>query len=139
MGRIVLLLLLPLFLFGSTVKPFKWNNGESFLTFLERKKLPLALFYKLDKEDQKLTEDIPFHANCQMLISDKNTIEQVLIPMNDELQLQIYLTPKKRYKMDVHWSAPVFLNCGRRGFLTHVYLAYANQFCHVLLYGSFPR
>lgn len=101
MGRFVLLLLLPLFLFGSTVKPFKWNNGESFLTFLERKKLPLSLFYKLDKEDQKLTEDIPFHAKCQMLVSDKNIIEQILIPINDELQLQIYLTPKKRYKMQV--------------------------------------
>ena len=101
MGRFVLLLLLPLFLFGSTVKPFKWNNGESFLTFLERKKLPLALFYKLDREDRKLTEDIPFHAKCQMLVSDKNIIEQILIPMNDELQLQIYLTPQKRYKMQV--------------------------------------
>ena len=101
MGRFLLLLLFPLFLFASSVKPFKWNNGESFLTFLEHKKLPLALFYKLDKEDQKLTEDIPFRANCQMLISNKNIIEQVLIPINDELQLQIYLTPKKRYSMQV--------------------------------------
>ncbi|MDP1784931.1 MAG: peptidoglycan DD-metalloendopeptidase family protein [Sulfuricurvum sp.] len=101
MGRLVLLLLLPLFLFGSSVKSFKWKDGESFLTFLEDKKLPLSLFYNLDKEDQQLTEDIPFTANCQMLISDKNIIEQILIPVNDELQLQIYLTPKKRYKMHV--------------------------------------
>lgn len=101
MGRVVLLLLLPLFLFASSVKPFKWKNGESFLTFLEHKKLPLSLFYNLDKEDQQLTEDIPFTANCQMLISDKNIIQQILIPVNDELQLQIYLTPKKRYQMHV--------------------------------------
>lgn len=101
MGRYLWLLLLPLFLFGSTVKPFKWHNGESFLTFLEHKKLPLSLYYNMDGEDQKLTEDIPFTANCQMLISDKNIILQILIPVNDELQLQIYLTPKKRYIMRV--------------------------------------
>ena len=55
----------------------------------------------MDSEDQKLTEDIPFTASCQMLVSDKNTIQQILIPANDELQLQIYLTPKKRYHMRV--------------------------------------
>lgn len=101
MGRYVWLLLLPLFLFGSTVKPFKWKNGESFLHFLEHKKLPLSLYYNMDKEDQKLTEDIPFSATCQMLIGDKKTIEQILIPLNDELQLQIYLTKKKKYRLHV--------------------------------------
>ena len=101
MGRIVLFLLLPIFLFASQVKLFKWNEGESFLTFLERKKLPLALFYNMDAEDQKLTEDIPYSAKCQMLVSSNRIIEQILIPVNDELQLQIYLTPKKRYTMKV--------------------------------------
>jgi len=101
MGRFLGLLLLPLFLFGATVKPFKWNNGESFLTFLERKKLPLSVYYNLDKEDQKLTEDIPYSANCQMLLNDKHVIQQILIPVNDELQLQIYITPKKKYALNV--------------------------------------
>ncbi len=101
MGRFFLLLLLPLLLFGNTVKHFKWKDGESFLTFLERKKLPLSLYYDLDKEDQKLTEDIPYSANCQIAVDDQNFIHQVLIPVNDELQLQIYLTPKKRYAMKV--------------------------------------
>ena len=66
MGRFFVLLLLPLLLFGGSVKPFKWKDGESFLSFLERKKLPLSVYYNLDKEDQKLTEDIPFSANCQI-------------------------------------------------------------------------
>lgn len=101
MGRIAALLLLPIFLFASHVELFKWNNGESFLTFLERKKLPLSLFYKLDSEDQKLTEDIPYTASCQMLVTPQKTIDQVLIPVNDELQIHIYLTPKKRYAMHV--------------------------------------
>lgn len=101
MGRFFALLLLPLLLFGGTVKPFKWKDGESFLTFLERKKLPLRVYYNLDKEDQKLTEDIPYSANCQMMVDDQNFIHQILIPVNDELQLQIYLTPKRRYEMKV--------------------------------------
>jgi murein DD-endopeptidase MepM/ murein hydrolase activator NlpD len=101
MGRFLLLLLLPLLLFGATVQHFKWKDGESFLTFLERKKLPLRVYYNLDKEDQKLTEDIPYSANCQMLVDDHNFIHQILIPVNDELQLQIFLTPKKRYEMKV--------------------------------------
>jgi len=101
MGRIFALLLLPILLFGGSVKPFKWNNGESFLTFLERKKIPLSVYYNLDKEDQKLTEDIPYSANCQMVLDRKNIIRQILIPVNDELQLQIYLTPKKRYALQV--------------------------------------
>ncbi|MDD2837347.1 peptidoglycan DD-metalloendopeptidase family protein [Sulfuricurvum sp.] len=101
MGRLFALLLLPILLFGGTVIPFKWNNGESFLTFLERKKLPLSVYYNLDKEDQKLTEDIPYSANCQMVVNSKKIIQQILIPVNDELQLQIYLTPKKRYELQV--------------------------------------
>ena len=84
-------------LFGAVVKPFKWNNGESFLHFLERKKLPLSLYYNMDKDDQTLTEDIPYNANCQMLVDDKNIIRQILIPVNDELQLQIYYRQKKGY------------------------------------------
>jgi murein DD-endopeptidase MepM/ murein hydrolase activator NlpD len=101
MGRFFIVMLLPLLLFGGTVKHFKWKDGESFLTFLERKKLPLKVYYNLDKEDQKLTEDIPYNANCQMVVDNKNLIQQVLIPVNDELQLQIYLTPKRRYETKV--------------------------------------
>lgn len=101
MGRIFALLLLPILLFGDVIKPFKWKDGESFLHFLERKKLPLSLYYNVDKEDQKLTEDIPYSANCQMVIDGKNVIRQILIPVNDELQLQIYHLPKKGYQMKV--------------------------------------
>lgn len=101
MGRFLALLMLPMILFGAVVKPFKWNDGESFLHFLERKKLPLSLYYKMDKDDQTLTEDIPYNANCQMVVDDKKIIQQILIPVNDELQIQIYLRPKKGYRSKV--------------------------------------
>jgi murein DD-endopeptidase MepM/ murein hydrolase activator NlpD len=101
MGRLLVFLLLPLFLYSATIVPFKWNDGESFLAFLERKKLPLSLYYDLDQEDQRLTEDIPYNANCQMLINHKKIIRQLLIPINDELQLNIYQTPQKRYALKI--------------------------------------
>jgi hypothetical protein len=41
MGRFFVLLLLPLLLFGGTVKHFKWKDGESFLTFSRAKKTSL--------------------------------------------------------------------------------------------------
>jgi hypothetical protein len=74
---------------------------KAFSPFLERKKLPLRVYYNLDKEDQKLTEDIPYSAKCQMVVDNQNFIQQILIPVNDELQLQIYLTPKRRYETKV--------------------------------------
>ncbi len=101
MGRIILFLLVPFLSYASVVVPFTWKDGESFLTFLERKKLPLNLFYNLDKEDQKATEDIPFNAHGQFLVNDKKQIEQVLIPVNDELQLHIYRAHSKKYEMHV--------------------------------------
>ncbi len=101
MGRIFIFLVLPILLMGAVVKPFKWKDGESFLHFLERKKLPLSIYYDVDREDQKLTEDIPYSANCQMLVDDKNIMRQILIPVNDELQLNIFHVPEKGYRMKV--------------------------------------
>lgn len=65
MGRFFALLLLPLLLFGGTVKHFKWKDGESFLTFLERKKLPLRVYYNLDKEDQNSPKISPIPLNAK--------------------------------------------------------------------------
>jgi murein DD-endopeptidase MepM/ murein hydrolase activator NlpD len=101
MGRIILLLLLPFLSYAAIVQPFTWKDGESFLTFLERKKLPLKLYYNLDKEDQQATEDIPYNAHGQFLLNDKNQILQVLIPVNDELQIHIYRTSSNKYSMRV--------------------------------------
>ncbi|HLD23527.1 MAG TPA: peptidoglycan DD-metalloendopeptidase family protein, partial [Sulfuricurvum sp.] len=42
-----------------------------------------------------------FTAKCQMVVDNQNFIQQILIPVNDELQLQIYLTPKRRYETKV--------------------------------------
>ncbi len=87
----ILFLLLCSAVFASSVQDFRWKSGETYLVFLEKNKLPLKeLYYNLDKDDQKLTEEIRSGVNCQILKDTNNTIEQVLIPMNDELQIHIY-------------------------------------------------
>ena len=87
--RYFLLFLLQLTLFGSIVEYERWPKGETFLTFLEHQKLPQSIYYDLDNEDQKLTEEIRAGFNYQILRDDNGTLQQALIPVNDELQLHI--------------------------------------------------
>ncbi|MEA3522448.1 MAG: peptidoglycan DD-metalloendopeptidase family protein [Campylobacterota bacterium] len=90
-----LLFLLPLTLFGASVEYERWPSGETFLTFLEHQKLPQATYYDLDAEDQKLTEEIRSGFNYQILRDVNDSIEQVLIPINDELQLHLMCKAQK--------------------------------------------
>lgn len=100
MGRIVWgVLLLPMLLFASSMESFKWSQGETYLMFLERLKLPQALYYEIDKEDQKITEEIRSGVEYQMLRDANGTVEQVLIPVSEELQLHIYRQKDRSYAL----------------------------------------
>ena len=91
MVRLGVLLLLPLLLFAAKMDEETWQSGETYLHFLERHNLPAKpLYYDLDKEDQKVTEEIISGVHYQVLRDDNATLEQVLIPVNDELQLHIF-------------------------------------------------
>ncbi len=89
MVRIGVLLLLPMLLFSASVQNLNWSSGETLLTFLESNNLPQNIYYDLDREDQKLTEEIISGVTYQLLRDEDGTIRQVLIPINDELQLHI--------------------------------------------------
>lgn len=91
--RIVLLLFFIFIssLFAARVEHFRWSNGDTYLTFLEKNSLPLKqLYYDIDADEQHLSEDIIAGVHCQMLRDDNKKILQVLIPLNDELQIHIY-------------------------------------------------
>ncbi len=91
MIRFLLLFLLTTSLFSAKVENFRWVNGETYLIFLEKNSLPLKkLYYDLDKDDQRLTEEMRAGINCQILRGSNNSIEQLLLPLNDELQIHIY-------------------------------------------------
>jgi murein DD-endopeptidase MepM/ murein hydrolase activator NlpD len=90
MFRFILLFLLPVAVFASEIEFKKWENGESFLNFLEKHNLPQKIYYNLDKDDQTITEEIYAGVNIQIMRDSNATIEQVLIPISEELQLHIY-------------------------------------------------
>ena len=70
---------------------FRWNNGETYLVFLQKHKLPIRpLYYNLDKDDQRLTEEMRAGVHYQILKNSAGEILQLLLPLNDELQIHIY-------------------------------------------------
>ena len=77
-------------LFASTVDRHKWENGESYLLFLQRNNLPTKpLYYNLDRDDRQLTEEMRSGIHYQILRDTKGNIEQILLPLNNELQIHI--------------------------------------------------
>ena len=101
MLRFLLLLTLSLSLFASEVEQHRWKNGEMFLSFLEKHKLPLKeLYYNIDKDDQKLTLELRSGIHYQILRGTDGIIQQILLPLNSELQIHIYKT-KKSYSLEI--------------------------------------
>lgn len=91
MIRFFILFLLPIAILASEVERFRWINGETYLVFLENNNLPVRkLYYNLDTFDQRLTEEMRSGVHCQILKDSTGAIEQVLLPLNDELQVHIY-------------------------------------------------
>ncbi len=101
MIKLFILLLLTTTLFASKVETYRWSNGESYLSFLQKNKLPLkSLYYDLDKEEQELAEEILYGVRYQILKNDSGEITQLLIPINDELQVHIH-KPKGEFEFEI--------------------------------------
>lgn len=100
MIRFFLLFLFTTSLFSSEVERFRWPSGETYLVFLERNNLPVRkLYYNLDKDDQRLTEEMRAGIHYSMLKDENGNILQLLLPLNDELQIHIYKENNK-YKFE---------------------------------------
>ena len=117
MIRFFILFLLTTSLFSATVKRERWKSGETYLIFLEKKKLPIReLYYNLDKDDQRLTEEMRTGVHYQILEDNNGTIEQILLPLNDELQIHIY-KDKNHYKFE---AIPIISNTKTEAFSTTI-------------------
>ncbi|MDD3476283.1 MAG: peptidoglycan DD-metalloendopeptidase family protein [Sulfurimonas sp.] len=91
MIRFFIFLFLVTSLFGARVETFRWSNGETYLSFLEKNNLPLkTLYYNLDEDERQLSEEILTGVNFQITRDKDETIAQAFIPLNDELQIHIY-------------------------------------------------
>ena len=109
----ILFLFLTSLLFSSKVESFRWSNGETYLVFLEKHKLPVKpLYYNLDKDDQILTQEMRAGINCNILRDKNQNILQMLLPLNDELQIHIYKY-KKSYKFE---AIPIVSNTKTEAF-----------------------
>ncbi len=100
MKQFFILFLLITSLYSSEVENFRWKNGVTYSDFLSQNLLPRKpLLDKLDDDDRKSVEEIRAGVHCQILKNKKGEIEQVLIPLNDELQIHIYKF-KDSYKFE---------------------------------------
>lgn len=76
--------------FGAVLHEQKWPKGDSLLEFLERHSLPLSIYYSLDREEKELAEEIYAGVKFQILKGEDEAIEQVLIPISEEMQMHIF-------------------------------------------------
>lgn len=86
--------------FGAYLEEPKWPKGETFLSFLDKNGIPSSLYYSLDREEQELAAEIVAGIRYQILRNDDNQLEQVLIPIGDELQMHI-IKNNDQYTMEI--------------------------------------
>lgn len=96
----IILLICILFntLFSAQIEELSWQKGESFLTFLEKNKIPLKLYYDLDKEDQELCSEIQSGNRFFSYTEDDGSLTQALIPVSLDMQIHIYKDSSNEYK-----------------------------------------
>ena len=96
----IILLICILFntLFSAQIEELSWQKGESFLTFLEKNKIPLKLYYDLDKEDQELCSEIQSGNRFFSYTEEDGSLIQALIPVSLDMQIHIYKDSSNEYK-----------------------------------------
>lgn len=98
--KVLMVVLMVVGMQGAYMEELRWEKGETFLTFLEKQQLPLAIYYDLDAEDKELAGEILSGIRYQLLRDDDGTLEQVLIPIGEELQ--IHLVRNSQNQMEFH-------------------------------------
>ncbi len=94
--KIILCLSLVACANGAYLEEYKWKKGESFLTFLNSNGISPSIYYDLDAEDRELAMEIRSNVSYQILRNDSGEIEQVLIPVGEELQLHLIKDQKSK-------------------------------------------
>lgn len=86
------------FLYSAQVEELTWPRGESFLTFLGKYKISQKLYFDLEKEDKELCSEITADNRYYLYTDDDGKLNQVLIPVSDDIQLHIYKDSNNEYK-----------------------------------------
>uniref|UniRef100_UPI0040476691 peptidoglycan DD-metalloendopeptidase family protein n=1 Tax=Aliarcobacter sp. TaxID=2321116 RepID=UPI0040476691 len=86
------------FLYSAQVEELPWPRGESFLSFLDRYSIPQKLYFDLEKEDKELCSEIEADRRYYLYTEDDGSLNQVLIPVSDDIQLHVYKDSNNEYK-----------------------------------------
>ncbi len=95
---IILFLFIITSIFANVVKEEKWPKGETFLTFLDKYQIPQKLYFDLEKEDKELCSEITADNYYYTIENDDGSLNQVLIPVSEEIQLHLSKQDDGTYK-----------------------------------------
>ena len=98
MKKILIIISLFNFLIAAEVQELLWPKGETFLTFLEKYSIPQKLYFDLEKEDKELCSEITADNRFYKYLNDDGSLNQVLIPVSEDIQLHIYQDIDKQFK-----------------------------------------
>lgn len=99
MRKIILALIIFYnFLYSAQVEELLWPKGESFLSFLDKYSISHKLYFDLEKEDKELCSEIEADRRFYLYTNDDGSLNQVLIPVSDDIQLHIYKDSNNEYK-----------------------------------------
>ena len=92
---IIILLIFVNVILANIVTQKVWRSGYSLITFLNKQHIPKDIYFNLSKTDKELCSEIQAGITYEIVFSDKNVLEQVLIPISEEMQIHIYLKQNK--------------------------------------------
>lgn len=74
---------------AANIQESQWEQGQTLLTFFEKNKIPLRVYYDLPQEDKELADEI-ISGNTFYTLYEDSTLLQALIPINENSQLHIF-------------------------------------------------
>lgn len=86
------------FLYSAQVEELPWPKGESFLTFLDKYSISQKLYFDLEKEDKELCSEIEADRKYYLYTEDDGSLNQVLIPISDDIQIHVYKDVNNEFK-----------------------------------------
>lgn len=99
MKKVILLIIIFYnLLFSAQVEELTWAKGETFLTFLDKYKISHKLYFDLEKEDKELCSEIEADRRFYLYTEDNGSLNQVLIPVSDDIQIHIYKDSNNEFK-----------------------------------------
>ncbi len=99
---ILIIVLILSFLDAAFLEKVKWKKDQTLLGFLQENNISTSLYYTLDKEDKELASEIREGTTIEILRDEyTGEIEQILIPVTEELQIHIHKNADKKFAFEM--------------------------------------